>query len=110
MDKFLKRSFDGDYHSQFVESDFLHLAAQVKPTDKHVEKSNKRTTSESGWENYDTTNINFSCSSTGVKRPTTGWIVQNGERAYCTYRGGQKVIKKGREAMMLSMGDKKAKA
>jgi len=89
MDKFLKRSFDDE--SQFTSSN-----------------NNKKLAT--GWENYDTSNINRSCSSSGVKRPTTGWIMHNGERAYSTYRGGKKVIKTGREAMMLSMADKKPKS
>lgn len=98
MDKFLKRSHDNDYQSLFEESQ----------NEKPNSNTNKKVATD--WENYDTSNMNMSCSSSaGVKRPTTGWIMHNGERAYATYRGGKKVIKTGREAMMLSMADKKPK-
>ena len=101
MDKFLKRSFDDEYQSQFVVDNLNNKSNDT------ISSNNKKLAT--GWENYDTSNINRSCSSSGVKRPTTGWIMHNGERAYSTYRGGKKVIKTGREAMMLSMADKKPK-
>lgn len=106
MDKFLKRSFDNEYQSQFLGSQLESSDILLKSTNTNKNTNKKVAT---GWENYDTSNVNLSCSSAGVKRPTTGWIMHNGERAYCTYRGGKKVIKTGREAMMLSTGDKKPK-